>query len=135
MTQGSTDWRREIDSKMENAWHDYNYVVYWVHICGCNDLAEGYIGISRNAMTRSDSHFRKFAKFGLLEMDIIFEGTKRQCEEKERELRPRPMMVGTKNVVEAGPHRERNLLPFFHQRWSSVSVRLQHAIVCDLLRL
>lgn len=78
------------------------YVVYWVYKPDHTDMVkEGYIGVTSDFKRRMWDHHvksktvdnvfqRAIRKYGWGNLDkrVIFEGTKEECQSKERELRP-----------------------------------------------
>jgi hypothetical protein len=65
-----------------------NYV-YWIHSSSCTDhRKDGYVGVTNNPTKRYSTHIRK----GRVPIDstisILFEGTREQCFNYEKEMRP-----------------------------------------------
>lgn len=64
-----------------------NYV-YWIYDDSCSDLNDGYIGVTRYPETRFNTHKRKNRVPSNSKMKIIFEGTREECFEYEKKMRP-----------------------------------------------
>lgn len=85
------------------------YCVYWLRLPIHSSRDDGYIGISNQPHKRFKQHKQRktnphltnaFAKYDNITMDILFEGTKDECKELERQLRPRAEMGW--NIVPGG---------------------------------
>lgn len=67
-------------------------IVYWVHNEDCSDyLKDGYIGVTSNLESRFDYHSKrnkKIPKDKPLSITVLFEGSREDCFNKEKEFRP-----------------------------------------------
>jgi hypothetical protein len=62
--------------------------LYWVKYESCVDdpYTDGYIGLTKNFNSRSSSHRRRFPG---AKIEVLFEGTRAQCQDEEKKYRPR----------------------------------------------
>ncbi len=83
--------------------------VYWVKRFGHKDvMTEGYVGITDHPLKRLADHNysqnlllrRSLNKYKDIEFHILFEGTREECLQKEKEYRPTPS-IGW-NLMEGG---------------------------------
>jgi predicted GIY-YIG superfamily endonuclease len=78
-----------------------NYV-YWIYNSDCKDLNDGYIGVTKDPHTRFKSHVRKNRVPLDSKYKIIFEGSREECFQLEKQLRP-TSKIGWNNAV-GGSH-------------------------------
>lgn len=78
--------------------------VYWIFNSDCHDITkDGYVGVSTSAEMRFTQHKKRSKRFPAnIEYRVIFEGTREECFNLEKELRPLPgigwnMAVGGKH--------------------------------------
>lgn len=68
-------------------------VVYWVYDETCKDiLTDGYVGVTENISIRMNGHKRKTENIinKDVQVKVIYEGSRKTCFNKEKELRPKP---------------------------------------------
>jgi hypothetical protein len=80
-------------------------VVYWAYDDTCDHPADsGYIGVTENRRIRRDQLRRNYVRFPPdVKMKILFEGTREECLDLERRLRPRANMGWNKNAGGVAP--------------------------------
>jgi hypothetical protein len=78
-------------------------IVYWIRYIDHNDpYSEGYIGVTNNLDVRHRTHLRNKRVPENTMIDILFEGSRKECFSKELEYRPKPK-IGWNNAV-GGSH-------------------------------
>lgn len=79
--------------------------LYWIYDETCNVAAvDGYVGVTEDVNKRLKAHLRKTKNITgkLVKIKILHEGSRRECFDKEKELRPVPN-IGWNNAV-GGSH-------------------------------
>jgi len=87
------------------------YVVYWIRRSNHNNImTEGYVGITNNFDKRTQYHLKycydnphlkqAISKYQDIVVDVVYEGSKEECQTKELELRP-SRLIGW-NIAEGG---------------------------------
>lgn len=80
-----------------------NSFVYWIYDDSCSDvLTEGYVGVTKDVENRVKSHLRKNRVPSDSTYKILFEGTREECFNYERQLRP-TKNIGWNNAI-GGSH-------------------------------
>jgi hypothetical protein len=82
-------------------------VVYWAYDGTCDHPADsGYIGVTENRRMRRDQLRRDYVRFPPdVKMMILFEGTREECLDLERRLRPHANMGWNRNAGGVAPVR------------------------------
>jgi hypothetical protein len=68
-------------------------LVYWVYDETCKDiLTDGYVGVTENLSVRMNGHKRKTENLigKDIKVKVVYEGSRKECFDKERKLRPKP---------------------------------------------
>lgn len=76
--------------------------VYWIYDNSCKNLNDGYVGVSNNPSFRFKTHIKKKRVPKDSYQLILFEGTREECFNYEKQLRPYPK-IGWNNAV-GGSH-------------------------------
>lgn len=80
-----------------------NSFVYWIYDDSCSDvLIEGYVGVTKDVENRVKAHLRKNRVPSDSTYKILFEGTREECFNYERQLRP-TKNIGWNNAI-GGSH-------------------------------
>lgn len=66
--------------------------LYWIYDDTCASINDGYVGVSKNPFNRFKAHLKKHRIPILAKMKVIFAGSRIDCFDEERKLRPRPGM-------------------------------------------
>lgn len=99
-----------------------NYV-YWIYNTDCKDLNDGYVGVTKDPQTRFKCHLRKNRVPSNSEFKILFEGSREDCFNLEKQLRPSPGLgwnraIGGSHGWQTGFSHSEETKKILKQKWT-----------------